>query len=148
MKTFGHTLLTLIAVALIALSGGASRAAAHHAQGGVSMVICSENGVETVAFDADGQPIAPNTTPCPHCPDCVTTPIATLGDAILATPQMPGWQIVNTVLTGRTIAPQHWVAPIARGPPLTSLDDRFSTQLAAASPRGPAHRAQPMGRLA
>lgn len=148
MKTLAHHVMSLIAVALIALSGAASLAGSHHMQAGVEMVICADGALQTVTIGADGQPIQPQSGKCPHCPSCLPTPVATLANAVSVQAFAKRWTMALVVVPGAKIAPLHWMAPIARGPPLHSLDECSLTYFAALLPRGSVHRAQPMERLA
>lgn len=148
MKALGHTFMRLLAVALIALSGMASFAGTHPAFGEVEMVICGDGGVQTITLDADGQPVAPHKGKCPHCPSCLQTPVATLAHSFAVVAATQCWEMACVIPTRKAIPRQHWMAPIARGPPINSLDDISLTLFAAGLPRGAVHRAQPMGRLA
>jgi hypothetical protein len=100
---------------VLALASVSLAQARHYDHNGLKMVLCTDDGYQTIVLDAQGNPV-PITHPCP---DCVAAMAAQDLPAPLkllvpnAAPQMVVFAQISRDAAGRMPPPSH-----ARGPPL------------------------------
>ncbi len=107
----------LLALAL-ALAGPARALTPAHAAGIGPMVLCSDEGVQTIYLDAGGAPIpAPSPADCATCPECVGAPVLFTPPAQvgLALHQATGGEV--TIPARLALPPSRPLRPETRGPP-------------------------------
>lgn len=116
-------LLTVVALCLYGLVVSAGRLSAGTA---FEMVICAEDGPETIWLDAGGTPVeAPAKTPakCCDCQDCLSfAPAAVLTRVFAAPMRLPVPSRAATSLRTMPIAHPALTLPLSRGPPTHPAD--------------------------
>lgn len=109
--------VTLLALAL-ALAGPARALAPAHVAGLGPMVLCSDEGMQTIYLDAGGAPMpAPSPADCATCPECLGAPVLFTppSQAGLALHQATGGEV--TIPVRLALPPSRPLRPETRGPP-------------------------------
>lgn len=108
-------IFTFVFAAILALTSVTLAVAQHGRVGGMTLVLCTSDGTQTVTLDANGNPV-----PMAHpCPDCVAALAAQDVPAALSLPMPPLAQQLLAVKIAAIDAPsQPKSAAYARGPPL------------------------------
>lgn len=142
--------LRLIVVFLLSLAlafaGGTRSMALTHPPGSVAMVICSENGEETIFLDARGTPVDQEVD-CAKCPECMSNPLPILTyTTALAVPPKPQAARFAPPAETPAILSRH-LRPQSRGPPRATPEHNDTALQAVTSSLGESLQASPRDRI-
>ncbi|MBK8440730.1 MAG: DUF2946 family protein [Rhodobacter sp.] len=143
-KALQMVVVCLLALAF-ALAGGSRSMLLAHSQGADSLVICSDEGVETIYLDADGKR-SDSPMNCSHCPDCLDNSVPALPTATGANPQRAARRSHRQAGAQTAQRSSRHLRPEARGPPPANPgrhDTAPTVALPCAAPRqspGKCHR--------
>ncbi|WP_417255256.1 DUF2946 family protein [Celeribacter sp.] len=116
-------MIAILALSLTASAGMSGFLKTAHGiarAGQTNIVICGQNGTETITLNASGEPVSPkDTQECAHCADCSLVPMAALSALTFNCPSATQGERVQLTLNTLPERSERIWQP-SRGPPSQS----------------------------